>query len=299
MPPDLLSVELNKEQFAQISRLVYQFSGINLPFGKEGLVKSRLTKRLRALGLNTFEQYLHYVKQDQSRQELVTMVEALTTNKTGFFREAQHFTYFREQIIPRLRTLKGKIRMWSAGCSSGEEPFSIAMTLSEALPDLRRRDVRILATDISTPMLKIAREAIYEYEALEGVPAHFLQKYFTCIRVRPSRAYQLKEHIRNLVRFARLNLIQPWPMKGPFEVIFCRNVMIYFDKSTQQRLIHRFWELLAPGGYLLVGHSESLGVLEHRLHYVQPSVYRKYPVVSDSGSGANTFPFFSGVRRLE
>ncbi|RMF93557.1 MAG: protein-glutamate O-methyltransferase CheR [Nitrospinota bacterium] len=275
MPDTLVSPELTKRQFQQISEQVYRLCGIYLPAGKEGLVKSRLMKRLRALRLQSFDQYLHYIEQDRSGQELVAMVEVLTTNKTSFFREAQHFDYLRRYVFPTMRHPSQRVRFWSAGCSSGEEPFSLAIVLCEAFPDIAQRDIRILATDIATRMLQKAREAIYEQDVLREVPAILLQKYFTCIRYQPPRAYRLNDTVRALVRFARLNLMDPWPMKGPFDVIFCRNVMIYFDRPTQQRLVQRFWELLKPGGYLLVGHSESLSAIVHPFRYVQPAVYVK------------------------
>ncbi|MDZ7260505.1 MAG: protein-glutamate O-methyltransferase [candidate division KSB1 bacterium] len=275
MDTDLWSVKLSQAQFEKISQLVYQLCGINLHQGKEELVKARLMKRLRALGLGSFEQYLKYLKHDTTGQELALMIDALTTNKTSFFREPQHFDYLRRQIVPRLRMEGRKIRFWSAGCSSGEEPFSLAILLREEIPDIDRRDVRILATDISTRMLALARQAVYEENTLWDVPMPLLQKYFTPVRDKPPRTYRVNDNVRAIVRLARLNLIDAWPMKGPFDVIFCRNVMIYFDKDIRQQLIQRFYELLRPGGHLFVGHSESLTVLSHRLRYVQPAVYLK------------------------
>jgi chemotaxis protein methyltransferase CheR len=271
------SLELSESQFLQIRQLVYRLCGINLIPGKEELVKSRLAKRLRALGLSGFEQYLQYVERDKSRQELASMIDALTTNKTSFFREAQHFDYLRHQVLPGIKKMKEgrRLRIWSAGCSSGEEPYSIALVLREEIPDIDRWDARILATDISTKMLAKAREAIYGQEELREVPASLLQKYFTCIRIKPPRSYQVKDNVRALIRFSALNLMAAWPMKGPFQVIFCRNVMIYFDKQTQQELVNRFGELLEPGGHLFLGHSESLTGSAHAFRYVQPAVYMK------------------------
>jgi len=270
---DLLSLELNKAQFEKIARLLYRLCGIALYSGKEELVKARLIKRLRELEMRDFEQYIRYVEQDNSGKELTIMTDMLTTNKTSFFREPQHFDYLRQQVLPFIRDRK--ICFWSAGCSSGEEPFSLAILLREEIPAMYRHDVRILSTDISVRMVKKAREAVYEQERLQGIPFQLLEKYFTCVKTKSQRVYRANNNIRAMVRVARLNLMEEWPMKGLFNVIFCRNVMIYFDQSTRQKLIHRFWELIRPGGYLFIGHSESLSGLSHGFRYIQPAVYMK------------------------
>ncbi len=271
MSVDFLSLELSEAQFEKISRVVYRLCGINLRHGKEELVKARLTKRLRALKLGSFEEYMKYLERDRSGQELAIMIDTLTTNKTSFFRESQHFEYLRQRVLPGLTS--DRIRFWSAGCSSGEEPFSLAIVLREALPEVDQRDVRILATDISEDMLETARAAVYEEEKLGDVPAQLLQKYFTRVSHKPVRKYRVKDEVRGLVRLAKLNLIESWPIRGPFDAIFCRNVMIYFDQPTRERLVQRFWELLRPGGHLFVGHSESLRASQHQFAYVQPAVY--------------------------
>jgi len=275
MAMELLTADLSRSQFNTIRAFLYQASGIKLADGKESLVKSRLMKRLRMLGLSSFDAYLEYLKTDSSECERRALIESLTINNTSFFREPQHFAFLRERILPRLESANRKIRIWSAGCSSGEEPYSIAIVLREALPDVDRRDVRILATDISTKILGEAREAIYEHYELKDVGPGLIKKYLTCTCARPVRHYRVNENVRKMVRFAQLNLMADWPMKGPFDVIFCRNVMIYFEKPTQQWLVQRFWELLEPGGYLLLGHSESLMTSAHRLRYVQPATYVK------------------------
>jgi len=167
------------------------------------------------------------------------------------------------------------MRIWCAGCSSGEEPFSLAILLADKLPDMVRRNIRILATDISTRMLTEAREAVYDQDTVRDVPPLLLQKHFRCVELKAPRKYQVNERLREMVRFARLNLLDEWPMSGPFGVIFCRNVMIYFDRPTRERLVNRFWDLLSPGGFLMVGHAESLTGLNTRFTYVQPAVYGK------------------------
>ena len=269
---DLMSVELTEKQFRKVSRLIYRLCGINLKDGKQALVRSRLMKRLRALHLPSFDAYLKYVDGDSGLQELSFLIDVITTNKTSFFREPEHFNFLRDKILPGLNSRKQ--RFWTAACSSGEEPFSLAILLREHTLDIDLKDVKILATDISTSMLEKARTAIYREEELRDIPHNLLQKYF--IRVQgPGQVYQVKDNLRTMVRLARLNLMDSWPMKGPFDVIFCRNVMIYFDKPTQETLINRFWSFLEPGGYLFVGHSEGLSAISHKFHYVRPAVYRK------------------------
>jgi chemotaxis protein methyltransferase CheR len=239
------------------------------------MVRARLIRKLRSSGFTSFEQYLRYVEKDSSRRELFKMVDLLTTNKTGFFREPQHLEYLSRKVLPSLMEKGGRIRIWSAGCSSGEEPFSIAILLREEIPGIERMDVRVLATDISRRMLEIARKAEYQQEALKDVPPKLLRKYFTCVDSGFRRVFRVNEEIRSMVSLAWLNLMGNWPMKGPFHIIFCRNVMIYFDKPTQQRLVQRFWNLLEPGGCLMVGHAESLTTISHRFRYMQPAVYLK------------------------
>jgi chemotaxis protein methyltransferase CheR len=269
----LTPMKLEKAHFEKISQLVHRSVGINLHPGKQELVRARLTKRLRALGLKSFDAYMEYLKSDNSEEELVAMIEAMTTNKTSFFREPQHFDYLCRKIVPGLRGRK--VRIWSAGCSSGEEPYSTAILLNEAIQDLALWDLQILATDLSSLALSLARKGIYDTNHLREVSPLLVTKYFTCIDTNPTRRYQVIAPLRRQVRFARLNLIGEWPMKGPFDVIFCRNVMIYFDKPTQEQLINRFWKLLKPGGHLFVGHSESLAGSPHPFRYVQPAIYVK------------------------
>ncbi len=266
---------LNLKDFLQISQIVYKHCGIRLNSGKEQLVRSRLTKRLRDLGVGSFDEYLKYVKADKTAQELDAMIDCLTTNKTSFFREEHHFNFLRSQILPRLKRRGSGLRIWSAGCSSGEEPYSIAMLLSEEFPGFDTMDLKILATDISSRVLAKARCGEYERESARDVPSLFLAKYFSLIQTNFSAIYRINDTPRKIVRFARLNLMDVWPMKGPFDVIFCRNVMIYFDTSAQRNLVQKFYELLNPGGYLLVGHSESLLESSGEFKYVQPATYIK------------------------
>ncbi len=273
MDTGLAPLKLKNAHFEKISRLVYQSSGIHLTPCKRELVRARLSKRLRVLGLKSFDAYMEFLKRDDPAGEQVAMIEAMTTNKTNFLREPQHFDYLCTKIVPEVRNRK--LRIWSAGCSSGEEPYSLAIRLGETIRDMPLWDIRILATDLSTRVLTLARRGIYDKNCLQDVPPLLISKYFACVETNPVRRYQIVEPLRRQVRFARLNLIGPWPMKGPFDVIFCRNVMIYFDKLTQEQLMNRFWNLLRPGGHLFIGHSESLAGSHHAFRYVQPAIYVK------------------------
>ncbi len=269
----LITAELNHQQFDAISRLIYSKCGISLKKGKEALVRARLMKRLRALKLKTIDDYMRFLDSDQGDGEIGTLIDVMTTNKTSFFRESAHFDFLVETVIPDIRSRH--MRLWSAACSSGEEPYTLAMVLRETISQIDRADVLILATDISNEMLAIARRGVYPQERTADIPRALLQKYFGRETRGGQSTYQVANDLKKMVRFGALNLMHPWPMKGPFNAIFCRNVMIYFDRPTQQTLVNRFWDLLAPGGYLFVGHSEGLSGIKHRFQYTQPAVYKK------------------------
>jgi chemotaxis protein methyltransferase CheR len=275
----LLSLELSERQFNEISDLVKSLCGINLHDGKKELVKARLTKRLRKLNMCSFADYMDLVKSDAGANELTNMLDALSTNLTSFFRENEHFDYLAQLILPGIvsRSVHSgkRLRIWSAGCSSGEEPYTIGMVVNDKIPALRSWDAKILATDISTRVLARAAKGVYGDDRVKTVPPQTRSKYFECIETRPDRIFQVTSSVRSLVHFARLNLMNHWPMQGPFDVIFCRNVMIYFDKDTQGKLINRFYNLLAPGGTLFIGHSESLAGVEHKFRYTQPTIYQR------------------------
>ncbi len=272
---NFISAELSETQFQAVSRMVYRLCGINLKDGKQALVRARLMKRLRALKMQSFEEYLNYIGTEAGISELSSMIDVITTNKTNFFREPEHFQYLCDNILPEMKQMR-KLRFWTAACSSGEEAFSLAIVLRESLSDIDLRDIKILATDISVRMLEKARKSVYNgKDTLQDVDIQFLQKYFVKTGDGDSSEYQVKDVIRNMVKIARLNLMEPWPMKGLFHIIFCRNVMIYFDRATQQRLVNRFWDSLEPGGYLFVGHSEGLSAISHQFRYIRPAVYRK------------------------
>ncbi|MEJ5300863.1 MAG: protein-glutamate O-methyltransferase [Thermodesulforhabdaceae bacterium] len=275
--------ELSDSLFRKFSELIYEAAGINIHEGKKPLLQARLSKRLRATGIKSFEDYYRYLTNPNNFAEFINFIDAISTNLTYFFREEQHFVFLEEVVLPELVYKKEKehdrrIRMWSAACSSGEEPYSIAMCVLEYLekrPVKPGWDFKILATDISTRVLRLAISGVYSGERVQKVPPALRQKYFEKIRQNNEHVYQVSNKLKDVVVFRRLNLKEPYPFKGPFEVIFCRNVMIYFDKPTQQDIINRMASYLAPGGYFFVGHSESLAGLKHDLIYVRPAVYRK------------------------
>lgn len=273
-------IVLTEDDFCQISDIVHSHCGINLHTGKKELVRARLAKRLRLGKFHSFQEYMQYVLEDKTGKEFSILIDSLSTNLTSFFREQKHFQFLVEKYLPELVKLKQKkrdykIRIWSAGCSSGEEPYSIAITLRECLEGLGRWDVKILGTDISTRMLEAAQKGIYTEKIIQSVPALLKSKYLLSKHRNGPAEFEVSQSLRDIVVFRYLNLMEDWPIKGPLDCIFCRNVMIYFDKPTQQRLINRFWDLLAPGAVLFTGHSESLTGIEHKYHYVQPTIYRK------------------------
>ncbi len=268
------SVNLTDRQFDRISRMVQDLSGIHLHAKKKTLVQTRLAKRLRALGIAGFEEYLALVESPRGSRELGAMIDVLTTNKTSFFREETHFDFLRKTVVPGLTNTR--IRFWIAACSSGQEAISAAIVLREALAAPDARDVRILATDISSRVLEKASRGVYTENEMEGLDTARRAAWFSPLDVRDGvRRHRVKPQVANMIHYARLNLMDRWPMKGPFDVIFCRNVMIYFERATQQRLIDRFWHYLGTGGYLFVGHSEGLSGITHRLKYVCPATYMK------------------------
>ena len=262
--------ELTSRDFQRISVMTRRVAGIDLHSGKEGLVISRLMRRMGLLGTKSFKQYIDYVENDASGQELTAMVDALTTNKTSFFRESQHFDYLRARVIPELRRSPRPFTVWSAGCSTGQEPYSLAILFKEELPLSSRNQVRILATDISRRVVEIGLKGRYDRNQLEGMTPALLKKYFSAAG--EPGVVEINPDVRAMVTFAKLNLMKPWPMKGAFDLILCRNVMIYFDRPTQQNLTNRFASILRPGGYLFIGHAETISGGSGELAYVQPAV---------------------------
>jgi chemotaxis protein methyltransferase CheR len=244
--------------FRRIAAMVHGDAGIALPDAKATLVYSRLAKRLRALGLSSFKDYCALVAGQDGLDERQKMLAALTTNVTRFFREPHHFDHLRQTVLPKLvqrARAGGKVRIWSAACSSGQEPYSAAMVLRAALPEAASLDVKILATDIDPNVVAEAREGVYAETLLTGVPDDYRRRWTTDIG---GGRVALADELRELISFKELNLIGDWPMKGRFDAIFCRNVAIYFDDATQSRLWSRFTPRLEDGGTLYIGHSERV-----------------------------------------
>lgn len=248
----------DEQDFTAISTLVKSLTGINLTRQKRELVYGRLAVRLRALGLRTFREYRRVVAADP--QEQIRLCNAITTNLTAFFREPHHFEHLRDLVLPAHRAQAGgrRLRIWSAGCSSGEEAYSIAMCVLEAMPDAAERDVRILATDLDSDILATAALGRYPAERVKGLSDGRLRRFFTEHQDRGHGSFVVRPEVRSLVTFKQLNLMQPLPMSGPLDVVFCRNTVIYFDKETQRDLFTRIAPLQRPGNLLYLGHSESL-----------------------------------------
>ncbi len=267
---------LKPSEFRQISQLVYDRFGLDLKKGKEALVAARLGQRLRKGGFNSFDDYYRHVLADKTGEALIQLIDSLTTNHTSFLRERAHFEFLSRASNEEFRDA-ATLEIWSAACSSGEEPYSIAMCLSEAMDRRggKRRNVRILATDISTRVLNTAKRGVYAEERFRDVPPAWQKAYLLRGAGECKGLFKLRPKLISLVTFERLNLIEPFRHKQLFHVIFCRNVMMYFDKGTQQDIVQRLSQCLQPGGYLFVGHSESLTGVEHELKYVQPATYRR------------------------
>jgi len=267
---------LTDRDMSTIVRLVYEKSGISLHAGKRALVTARLQKLLRRSGVNTFREYLRVLEADKTGAELTAMLDAIATNHTAFFREPQHFDFLTRVVLPALRDKAEfePIYAWSAACSSGEEPYTIAMTACEQLGDQARRTVQILASDLSTKALTKAAAGVYKSDRVDGIPRHLVLKYFDKLPAQPGTV-RVCGAIRRMVDFRQLNLLESPPRGRHFDFIFCRNVLIYFDRTVQQRVVEQLEERLARGGYLFTSHSESLNGLRHGLTWVAPAVYRR------------------------
>ncbi|HUA20486.1 MAG TPA: protein-glutamate O-methyltransferase CheR [Bryobacteraceae bacterium] len=263
---------LTAKQFYKIQTLVYEKCGIDLKHGKEELVKARLGKELRKRNLASFDGYIQEVENDRTGEALIQLINALSTNFTHFFREPKHFEILRKHVAP-LWSSRKRADIWCAAAATGEEPYSILFSLLEELGS--GASIRLLASDISTQALATAQAGIYPEERLAEIPSAMRSKYFLRGVRHGEALYRVKPEVRQLLEFRRINLIEPISHSGQFQTIFCRNVMIYFDKSTQEKVVRQLSEWLEPGGHLFVGHAESLNGVRHSLQYVAPAVYRK------------------------
>jgi len=278
-----MSEVLSRDHFELLSHFIYNELGIKLPDSKRTMLSGRLKKRLRHLHLNHFKDYCDYLFSPQGRkEEMPHFVNVVTTNKTDFFREPAHFDYLLQNVLPALpKDSAAPLQVWSAGCSTGEEPYTLAMVLAQALNEGSGQQFRILATDISTRVLDTAKKAIYPVEDIQPVPAGYKKKYLLKSRDKSKGLVRIVPELRKLVCFAQLNLMaEDYGLGVMLDIIFCRNVIIYFDKATQQKLMAKFCRCLKPGGYLFLGHSESLHGYDLPLVPVAPTVYRKISVDS-------------------
>jgi chemotaxis protein methyltransferase CheR len=267
--------EFSDADFRSLAQYAHLQAGISLADSKRNLVYSRLSRRLRTLGMHSFHEYREYLHENES--ELESFINAISTNLTKFFRESHHFEHFRASVAaPLLRAEKGgrRLRIWSAGCSSGEEPYTTALVLKGEVPDIERHDVRILATDIDTDVIKRGARGEYPASSIDEVPRPY-REFFSSAAGGKSDSVAIDRAVRDLVVFKRLNLMEAWPFSGVFDAIFCRNVMIYFDGPTKLKLIERFTEKVKPGGFLYIGHSESLHGSHAGLSLVGRTIYRR------------------------
>jgi chemotaxis protein methyltransferase CheR len=286
--PSALSAEsdavrpLEAREFDQIRQLAYRTFGLDLKAGKEELVSARLRRLVQNGGFRSFSAYLRHVLDDRTGDSLSRMIDALATNHTSFLREPEHFEFLQNHVLPGLKS-RQRVEVWSAACSTGEEVWTLACLLNDVL---RSQDIRIIATDISNKALQFAQRAVYSDDRCQGLPAVWRSRYF--IRQNgPAPAYTVEPRLRSQAVFRRLNLVEEFALPNRFPAIFCRNVMIYFDRSTQEHLVRRLAACLEPGGYLFVGHAESLTRVDHRLEYVRPAIYRR-PLKQDAAWNASS-----------
>ena len=269
-------LDYGTRDFERITEMLHRISGIRMPPSNEALVFSRLSRRVRGLGLNRFADYVAHVESPSHQAERDAMVSALTTNTTRFFREDYHYDTLASEVLPRLidaARAGGRVRLWSAACSSGEEAFSMAAVLLREFPDAARHDVRILATDICREALAAAEKAEYPEASAESVPNSLMERMFE--PAGPERL-RIRRELRDLVTVRYMNFMEPWPVSGPFDAIFCRNVMIYMEDQTQAMVWASLASVMPPGGYLFIGHSERIGPeFKDQLQLVGKTTFRR------------------------
>lgn len=269
-------MKIKDSEFKRIQSFVYDNYGILLTEKKKTLVESRFTHILEVRGFENFTSYFDFIEADNTGKEISEFINKITTNHTYFFREEKHFRFLRETALPEIiqREQDSKdIRIWSAGCSSGEEPYSIAMTIDEYLGNKKTMwDAKVLATDISLKVLDSANKGEYEKAQVEKLAKQIQHKYFARVDI---EHFKVKDALRSEVIFRKFNLTNDFPFRKKFHVIFCRNVMIYFDKNSKKELINKFYDALLPGGYLFIGHSETIEDRSQGFKYLQPAIYKK------------------------
>lgn len=267
--------EFKDQDFGRVKNIVYDYAGIDLNDSKKNLVYNRLSKRIRFLNMLSFSEYLDFVE-NQGEVEFVHLINAITTNLTFFFRENHHFEYLANTVIPGLLTTNAtskRIRIWSAGCSTGEEPYSIAITLKETLP--AGWDAKVIATDLDSNVVSTGQSGIYKMDRLKGVSEERKKRWFLKGSGSQEGFVKVKPELQEIIEFGQLNLMHDWPLKDAIDVIFCRNVVIYFDKTTQSKLFNRYADRLPENGHLFIGHSESLYKVCDRFELLGQTIYRK------------------------
>ncbi len=272
-------LRLTDKEFEKFSILIFDKTGIHLKSEKKELLNARLGKRLRARQVNSYQQYYDIVMNDSSGSELVHLINSVSTNFTSFFREKAHFDFLTSDVLPKFVNSGGRnprnLTVWSSACSSGEEPYTLAMVIDQFMRSSPGVSCSIMATDISTKVLGAAEKGVYPLERVEKMPKNFLHTYFQRGVGQCSGYVKVKPNIRDLVTFKRFNLMDQFPWQGEIDVIFCRNVMIYFNKETQDELVRKFYDCLSPGGFLFIGHSESLGNIKSKFKPAATTVYQK------------------------
>jgi len=269
---------LTDKDFNRIRKLVIEHTGISLSEAKRNLVYGRLAKRLRKIKISEFGTYIKLLESNEGKDELANFTNAITTNLTSFFRENHHFDYLKSNVLPGLLRDNAdtkKIRVWSAGCSTGEEPYSIAMAIREVIPESKNWDIRILATDLDTNVLAHAKAGIYTLERLNNVSDNRMKKWFLRGKGANQDSVKIRSELQQLISFKQLNLMKDWPMKNQFDIIFCRNVVIYFDKPTQKILFKRYHDVLKNTGHMFIGHSETLFKVSDDFNLIGNTTYTK------------------------
>ncbi len=276
--PGVLLSSLDDREFRRLASFIERELGIRMPDSKRVMLESRLQKRLRLHGFGSFREYVDYVFSDEgARTEMINMIDAVTTNKTDFFREADHFEFLKSRVLPRMAEAGGRtLTFWSAGCSTGEEPYTLAMVLEDFRTRAARMDYHILATDISTRVLESASRAIYDLDKADPIPNDFKKRFLLRSKDRDRGEVRIRPELRFKVEFCRVNFMdETYPVPSGFDTVFCRNVIIYFDRTTQERILGHICAHIRPGGWLFIGHSETLTGMDLPLRSVAPTIYTR------------------------
>jgi chemotaxis protein methyltransferase CheR len=271
------NIQLNSKEFEQLSTYIFGNYGIKMPLAKKIMLQSRLQKRLRHLNITTFEIYIQFVFSDKGKEEIIHMMDVVSTNKTDFFREPTHFEFMSEEILSEIYNRKqNNVKIWSAGSSSGEEAYTITMVMEEFIEKHGHLKYEIIGADISTDMLKKAINGVYKLEKVFNIPESYKRKYLLKSKDPLKKLVRIKSHLRTKVKFFRLNLMDTvYNFPKDFDMIFCRNTLIYFERDTQEKVINKLCDHLKPGGYFILGHSESITNMDVPLQNIKPTIFRK------------------------